>query len=334
MSDTILTPEALLTPAGSVPEAAFAAGAEAAEARSTLASAVSVQERPSPATSLPIGYDKKLMLFSGRANPELSARIAGKLGVDLGPITLKTFSNGEVYCRYEESIRGADVFLVQPICANPITGISTNDALMELLVMIDAAVGASAHRVIAVTPWFGYGRQDKKSSPREPISARLVARCLEAAGADRVLAMDLHAGQVQGFFNIPMDHMTALMMLTQYFEDLHLQDLVVVAPDAGRVKLNKKFASKIGAELAILDKERPAQQVAEIGYVIGDVKGKTAVIVDDMIDTAGTLAAAARTVLEEGAARIYAAATHPVFSGRAYENLAAAGFEQIVVTDT
>ena len=167
--------------------------------------------------------------------------------------------------------------------------------------MIDAAVGASAHRVIAVTPWFGYSRQDKKSAPREPISARLVARMLEAAGADRVLTMDLHAGQVQGFFSIPVDHMTALMMLTQYFDDLGLTDLVVVAPDAGRVKLNKKFASKIGAELAILDKERPAQQVAEIGYVIGDVRGKTAIIVDDMIDTAGTLKAAAQTVLDEGA---------------------------------
>ncbi len=192
-----------------------------------------------------------------------------------------------MYCRYEESIRGADVFIVQSICGNPQTGITANDALMELLFMIDAAVGASAHRVIAVTPWFGYSRQDKKSAPREPISARLVARMLEAAGADRVLTMDLHAGQIQGFFQKPVDHMTALFMLTQYFGDLGLSDLVVVAPDAGRVKLNKNFASKIGAELAILDKERPAQQVAEIGYVIGDVKGKTAVIVDDMIDTAG-----------------------------------------------
>jgi ribose-phosphate pyrophosphokinase len=292
------------------------------------------QEAAAVGTSLPIDYDKKLMLFSGRANPELAGRIADKLGVDLGPITLKTFKNGEVYCRFDESIRGADVFLIQPICGNPATGISTNDALMELLVMIDAAVGASAHRVIAVTPWYGYSRQDKKSAPREPISARLVARMLEAAGADRVLAMDLHAGQVQGFFQIPVDHMTALMMLTQYFGDLNLADLVVVAPDAGRVKLNKKFASMIGAELAILDKERPAQQVAEIGYVIGDVGGRTAVLVDDMIDTAGTLKAAARTVLDEGAARIYAAATHPVFSGDAYENLASAGFEQIVVTDT
>jgi len=286
------------------------------------------------ATSLPIDYDKRLMLFSGRANPELAAKIANKLGVDLGPVTLKTFSNGEVYCRFEESIRGADVFLVQPTCANPALGLSANDALMELLLMIDAAVGASAHRVIAVTPWFGYSRQDKKSAPREPISARLVARMLESAGADRVLTMDLHAGQIQGFFHNPVDHMTALFMLTQYFDDLGLTDLVVVAPDAGRVKLNKKFASKIGAELAILDKERPAQQVAEIGYVIGDVRGRTAVLVDDMIDTAGTLKAAAQTVLDEGASRVFAAATHPVLSGNAYENLAASGFEQIVVTDT
>ncbi|HEX2102477.1 MAG TPA: ribose-phosphate pyrophosphokinase [Solirubrobacteraceae bacterium] len=295
---------------------------------------MSLQIAPAMATSLPIDYDKRLMLFSGRANPELAARIADKIGVDLGPITLKTFTNGEVYCRYEESIRGADVFLIQPTCGNPATGVSANDALIELLQMIDAAVGASAHRVIAVTPWYGYSRQDKKSAPREPISARLVAHMLEAAGADRVVTMDLHAGQVQGFFSIPVDHLTSIMMLTQYFEDLGLTDLVVVAPDAGRVKLNKKFASKIGAELAILDKERPAQQVAEIGYVIGDVRGKTAIIVDDIIDTAGTLKAAAQTVLDEGASRVYAAATHPVLSGNAFENLASSGFEQVVVTDT
>ena len=167
--------------------------------------------------------------------------------------------------------------------------------------MIDAAIGASAHRVIAVTPWYGYSRQDKKSAPREPITARLVARMLEAAGADRVLTMDLHAGQTQGFFQKPVDHMTAMFILTQYFRDLHLDDIVVVSPDAGRVKLAKKFAEKVGAELAILNKERPAQQVAEIAYVIGDVKDKTAVIVDDLIDTAGTLRAAAETVKDEGA---------------------------------
>jgi ribose-phosphate pyrophosphokinase len=293
-----------------------------------------IDTRETLATSLPIDYNKRLMLFAGRASPQLAVDIAGKLGVDLGPVTLKTFSNGEVYCRYEESIRGADVFIVQSICGNPQTGVTANDSLMELLLMIDAAVGASAHRVIAVTPWLGYSRQDKKSAPREPISARLVARMLESAGADRVLTMDLHAGQIQGFFSKPVDHMTALFMLTRYFADLGLSDLVVVAPDAGRVKLNKNFASKIGAELAILSKSRPAQQVAEIGYVIGEVKGKTAVIVDDMIDTAGTLKAAAHTVLEEGAARVYAAATHAVLSGNAFANLAEAGFEEIVVTDT
>jgi ribose-phosphate pyrophosphokinase len=285
-------------------------------------------------TSLDIGYDKRLMLFSGRANPQLAARIADKLEVDLGTVTLKTFSNGEVYCRYGESIRGADVFIVQPTCANPRAGISPNDALMELLFMVDAAVGASAHRVIAVTPWYGYSRQDKKSAPREPISARMVARMLEAAGTDRVVTMDLHAGQIQGFFSKPVDHMTALLMLTQYFADQGLEDLVVVAPDAGRVKLAKKFAQMIGAELAILNKERPAQQVAEIGYVIGEVRGKTAVIVDDMIDTAGTLKAAAQTVLDAGATRVHAAATHPILSGNAFENLVSSGFEQIVVTDT
>ncbi len=286
------------------------------------------------ATSLPLGYNKRLMLFSGRANPTLAADIADKLNVDLGPVALRTFSNGEVYCRYGESIRGADVFLVQPTCGNAQTGITANDALMELLVMIDAAVGASAHRVIAVTPWFGYSRQDKKSAPREPISARLVARMIERAGSDRILTMDLHAGQVQGFFAKPVDHMTALSILTRYFQDLGLENLVVVAPDVGRAKLAQKFAEKVGADLAILIKERPAQQVAEIGYVIGHVKGKVAVIVDDIIDTAGTLKAAAETVIEEGASRVYAAATHGVFSGNAFENLATSRLEQIVVTDT
>jgi ribose-phosphate pyrophosphokinase len=205
---------------------------------------------------------------------------------------------------------------------------------MELMAMVDAAVGGSAHRVIAVTPWYGYSRQDKKSAPREPISARLVARMLEAAGIDRLLTMDLHSGQIQGFFQKPCDHMTALFMLTRYFDDLGLEDLVVVSPDAGRVKLNKQFAAKIGADLAILNKERPAQQVAEIGYVIGDVADKTALLVDDMIGTAGTLAAAAQAVRDAGARRIYAAATHGNFSGNAWENLAAADFEQVVVTDT
>src|SRR5256885_1640178 len=223
-----------------------------------------LETRTAPSTSLQLGYDKKLMVFSGRANPELGAKIADKLGIAPGPITLKTFSNGEVYCRYDESIRGADVFLIQPTCGNPETGITANDSIMELMLMIDAAVGASAHRVIAVTPWFGYSRQDKKSTGREPISARAVAHMIEAVGADRVLTMDLHAGQLQGVFDIPVDHMTALRMLTDYFSDLNIPDLVVVAPDVGRVKLNQKFADKIGAGLAVLTKERPAHQVAQI----------------------------------------------------------------------
>ena len=277
---------------------------------------------------------KKLMLFSGRANPDLAAAIADDLGIALGHITLKTFSGGEVYCRLEESVRGAEVFIVQPTCANVETGITVNDALMELLVMIDAAVGASAHRVIAVIPWYGYSRQDKKSALREPITARLVAQLLETAGIDRMLTVDLHAGQVQGFFRKPVDHMTALLLISDYFRGLELDDLVVVAPDVGRVKLNHVFAEMVGADLALMTKERPAQQVAEVGYLIGDVRGKTAVILDDIIDTAGTLTAAAQTVLDEGAARVFAACTHPVLSGPAYERLANSAFEKVVVTDT
>ena len=296
-----------------------------------------LEERPMVVSSIPQDYTKRLMVFGGRASMELAAKIASQLDLDLGHVKLQTFSDGEVYCRYEESIRGADVFLVQSTVANEAHGMTPNDALMELLVMIDAAQGASAHRIIAVMPWFGYARQDKKSQPREPISARVVAKSLEAVGVDRVLAMDLHSGQVQGFFEVPVDHMTAMPMLTQYFLDqAFTEELVIVSPDAGRVKVARNFARKIGCHWAVMEKERPAQQVAEIGYVVGDVTGKTAVLVDDMIDTAGTLCAAARTVLEEGAARVIAAATHGVFSGEAYERLAyeSSGIDRIVVTDT
>ena len=296
-----------------------------------------VEERPQVLSSLVHEYNKRLMVFGGRASGELAAKIAEHLDVDLGGVRLNTFANGEVYCRFEESIRGADVFLVQSTAASEPHGLTPNDALMELLTMIDAAQGASAHRIIAVMPWYGYSRQDKKSAPREPISARVVARCLETVGVDRVLTMDLHSGQVQGFFEIPVDHMTAMPMLTQYFLDQHFDDeLVVVSPDAGRVKMARNFARKIGTHWAVMEKERPAQQVAEIGYVVGDVRGKTAILVDDMIDTAGTLCAAANTVRDEGAARVIACATHGVFSGPAYERLAyeESGIERIVVTDT
>src|SRR5687768_10715338 len=279
-----------------------------------------------------------MMVFGGRCSMELAAKIAGKLDVDLGQVTLRTFADGEVYCRYEESIRGADVFLVQSTAANQAQGMTPNDALMELLTMIDAAQGASAHRIIAVMPWYGYARQDKKSQPREPITARVVAKALEAVGVDRVLTMDLHAGQIQGFFHVPVDHMTAMPMLTQWFadQDWGSEELVIVSPDAGRVKVARNFARKLGTHWAVMEKERPAQQVAEIGYVVGDVKDKTAVLTDDMIDTAGTLVAAARTVLDEGAARVISCATHGVFSGPAYERLAYenSGIERIVVTDT
>ena len=205
--------------------------------------------------------------------------------------------------------------------------------------MVHAAKHASVHRVIAVTPWYGYSRQDKKSAPREPISARLVAEMLETAGIDRLVTMDLHAGQVQGFFSRPVDHMTAMPILTQFVKDRlgdESDELVVIAPDAGRVKTARNFARKVGCTWAVMEKDRPAQQVAEIGYVVGDVKGKTAILVDDMIDTAGTLTAAASTVLEEGAARVCAVATHGVFSGPAYERLAYENskIERIVVTDT
>lgn len=297
-----------------------------------------IEELPRPVnTAIPHDYSKRAMVFGGRSSMELAAKIAGKLDMDVGQVTLKTFSDGEIYCRFEESIRGADVYLVQSTCTNQETGMTPNDALMELLIMADAAKGASAHRIIAVLPWYGYARQDKKSAPREPITARVVARCLEQVGVDRVLTMDLHAGQVQGFFHIPVDHMTAMPMLTQWFIDQGLgEELVIVSPDAGRVKTARNFARKVGCHWAVMEKERPAQQVAEIGYVVGDVRGKTAVLVDDMIDTAGTLCAAAETVLDEGAARVIACATHGVFSGPAFERLAYehSRIERIVVTDT
>jgi len=290
-------------------------------------------DRPVPETSLhtsvPTSYDKRLMVFAGRGSQELGDKIAGKLGISLGQVELKTFANGEVYCRYLESIRGADVFIVQS------THAPVNRNLMELLLMIDAAKGASAHRIIAVTPWFGYSRQDKKSAPREPISARLVARMIETAGADRVLTMHLHAGQVQGFFQIPVDHLIARPMMTQHFLDrVSDEEWVAVSADAGRAKLAEKFAGELGVKPAFLTKHRPEHNIAEAGYVIGEVAGKAAILVDDMVDTAGTLVEAARVVREAGATRVFATATHGVFSGPAFKRLAGPEIEEVVVTDT
>jgi ribose-phosphate pyrophosphokinase len=300
-----------------------------------MTTTVSTDTDLTPGTFIQATYDKRLMVTTGRTSQALAGKIAENLGVDVSDAGVKTFSDGEVYCRYADSIRGADLFIVASIAGNEEEGLTVNDSLMELMVMVHAAKHASAHRIIAVTPWYGYSRQDKKSAPREPISARLVAEVLETAGIDRLVTMDLHAGQMQGFFSKPVDHMTAMPILTQFVQDqLAGQDLVIIAPDAGRVKLVRKFAQKVGAPYALLEKERPAQQVAEIGYVIGDVKDKVAVIVDDIIDTGGTLSAAAQTVLDEGASKVYAVATHGVFSGRAYETLAASPLSGIVVTDT
>src|SRR5918995_454236 len=303
---------------------------------SEMSKALDTATAPSLGTAIPAGYEKRLMVTAGRASQELGAKITSRLALEPVDPGLKTFADGEVYCRYGESIRGADLFIVQSICGSQREGLTVNDALWELLLMVHAAKHASAHRIVAVTPWYGYSRQDKKSAPREPISARLVAEMLETAGIDRMVTMDLHAGQIQGFFSKTVDHMTAMPILTQYVSDQlgPADDLVIISPDAGRVKLTRKFAQKVGAPYALLEKERPAQQVAEIGYVIGEVAGKRAVIVDDIIDTGGTLAAEAQTVLDEGAREVYAVATHGIFSGRAFETLSASPLSGIVVTDT
>lgn len=283
-------------------------------------------------TSIDREDSKRLMVFAGRSSRDLGERIADRLGIELGDVTLKTFANGEIYVRFEESIRGADIFLVQSTC-RPV-----NDALMELLIMIDAAKLASAHRINAVIPWYGYSRQDKKSAPREPITAKLVAELLQAAGVDRVLTMDLHAGQVQGFFRIPVDHMTAIPLLVDHFRERQLSgdlgQIVVVSPDAGRAKLANHVAEKLGARLALLAKQRPEHNEAEITFLVGDVKGRDAILIDDMIDTAGTLAAGIKTIKKAGANRVFAAAVHGIFSGPAFERLQDSGLEEVVVTDT
>jgi ribose-phosphate pyrophosphokinase len=275
---------------------------------------------------------KRLMLFAGRSNPALAQRIAEKLGINLGGVLLKTFANGEIYARFDESIRGADVFLVQ----SP-TDTHMNDDVMELLIMIQAAQLASARRITAVVPYYPYSRQDKKSAAREPITARLIATLLEAAGADRVLSMDLHQGQIQGFFEIPVDHMTAVPMLADYFryKDFGGAPLVAVSADAGGVKLAKRFMGRLpGTGLAVLTKMRPEHNRAETMHFIGDVRDKIAVIVDDMIDTAGSVTNAVETLYDNGAREVYVTATHGIFSGPARERIRQSPAKEVVVTDT
>ena len=280
--------------------------------------------------SIERGPAGKLMLFSGRSNPELACRIAEKLNIELGEVQLKTFANGETYCRYDESIRGADVFIVQS-CYPPV-----NDHLMELLIMIDAAKLASANRITAVMPWYPYSRQDKKSAPREPITAKLVAELLQAAGVDRVLAMDLHAGQIQGFFTIPVDHMTALPLFVKNYRDrgLYGDGIVAAAPDPGRAKMAAKFAEMLGAEFALMRKTRPEHEVASITEVSGNVRGKIAIMSDDIIVTGGTLVAGAQALKDAGAVEVYACATHALFPPGALETLAASELSEITVSDT
>ncbi len=271
---------------------------------------------------------RKLMLFAGTSCPDLGKEIADYLGIELGRVKLSEFSNGELYVRFLESVRGADIFLAQSICT------PVNSNIMELLIMIDALKRASAERISAVIPHYGYARQDKKTEGREPITAKLVADLLTTAGADRVLSMDLHAGQIQGFFNMPVDHLTALPVLTDYFSSKHLKDLVVVSPDVGRVKVAKKYADKLGAGLAILHKTRPAHNVAEMGHVVGEVAGRTALLVDDMIDTAGTITAGAETLIKAGAKEVFACATHGLLSGSAVERLNESPISELVLTNT
>ncbi|MGB8703337.1 MAG: ribose-phosphate pyrophosphokinase [Thermosynechococcaceae cyanobacterium] len=276
-----------------------------------------------------IPENNRLKIFSGSANLALSQEVARYLGVDLGPMVRKSFADGELYVQIQESIRGCDVYLIQPTC-KPV-----NDHLMELLIMIDACRRASARQVTAVIPYYGYARADRKTAGRESITAKLAANLITQAGASRVLAMDLHSAQIQGYFDIPVDHVYGSPSLISYLKQKNLPDLVVVSPDVGGVARARAFAKKLNdAPLAIIDKRRQAHNVAEVLNVVGDVEGKTAVLVDDMIDTGGTIAEAARLLKKEGALQVYACATHAVFSPPAVERLSSGVFEEVIVTNS
>jgi ribose-phosphate pyrophosphokinase len=278
---------------------------------------------------LPIMENNRLRLFSGSANVPLAQEIARYLGMDLGPMIRKQFADGELYVQIQESIRGCDVYLIQPNC-HPV-----NDHLMELLIVIDACRRASARQITAVIPYYGYARADRKTAGRESITAKLVANLITGAGANRVLAMDLHSSQIQGYFDIPLDHVYGTPVLIDYIASKELSDIVVVSPDVGGVARARAFAKKLNdAPLAIIDKRRQAHNVAQVMNLIGDVAGKTAVLVDDMIDTAGTITEGARLLRSEGARQVYACATHAVFSPPAVERLSSGVFEEVIVTNT
>lgn len=267
-------------------------------------------------------------IFTGRSNPELAEEIAKYLGTRISTAVIKNFSDGETYVQIQESVRGSDVFVIQPTC-QPV-----NENLMELLIIIDALKRASANTITAVIPYYGYARQDRKTVGREAISAKLVADLITTAGADRVVAMDLHTGQLQGFFNILTDHLYATPVMYQYIADKKMEDLVVVSPDAGGVERARVYAKKLNCPIAIIDKRRSSHNVAEVYHIIGDVHGKNAIIVDDMIDTAGTICSGAKLIMDNGAQSVYAMAAHPVFSGPAVERLANSMFSEIIVTNS
>jgi ribose-phosphate pyrophosphokinase len=276
-----------------------------------------------------IAENNRLRLFSGSANVPLAQEVARYLGMDLGPMVRKQFADGELYIQIQESIRGCDVYLIQPTCY------PVNSHLMELLIMIDACRRASARQVTAVIPYYGYARADRKTAGRESITAKLVANLMTEAGANRIVAMDLHSAQIQGYFDIPLDHVYGSPVLLDYLASKQLPDLVVVSPDVGGVARARAFAKKLNdAPLAIIDKRRQAHNVAEMMNVIGDVAGKTAVLVDDMIDTAGTICEAAKILRKEGASQVYACATHAVFSPPAIDRLSNGVFEEVIVTNT
>ncbi|MEM6449424.1 MAG: ribose-phosphate pyrophosphokinase [Cyanobacteria bacterium P01_D01_bin.105] len=271
----------------------------------------------------------RLKIFSGSSNRSLSMEVARYLGTDLGPMVRKRFADGELYVQIQESIRGSHVYLIQPTC-HPV-----NDNLMELLIMIDACRRASARQITAVVPYYGYARADRKTAGRESITAKLVANLITQAGADRMLSIDLHSAQIQGYFDIPCDHVYGQPVLVEYLASKGINDFVVVSPDVGGVARARAFAKALNdAPLAIIDKRRQAHNVAEVMNLVGDVRGKTAVLVDDMIDTAGTISAGAKVLRENGAKQVYACATHAVFSPPAVERLSSGLFEEVIVTNT
>ena len=270
----------------------------------------------------------RLKIFTGNANPALAQEICQALGMELGRAMVKQFSDGEIYLQIKENVRGEDVFIVQPTC----TPVERN--LMELLLMMDALKRASAERITAVLPYYGYARQDRKDKPRVPISARLVAALLETAGANRLLALDLHAAQIQGFFDIPVDHLFAMPVLIEYFKSLNIPDITVVSPDAGGVERARAFAKRLSSPLAIIDKRREEANVAEVMNVVGDVAGRHCLLVDDLIDTAGTLVKGAEALMKKGAAGVSACATHAVLSGPALSRIEASSLQHVVFTNS